>query len=57
MRLDSHVLAEDILAAVREARRAVVAKAKEKVFDAFPDLDPGAGAGAASADGSRDRRR
>ncbi|TDD09945.1 YbaB/EbfC family DNA-binding protein [Nonomuraea deserti] len=57
MRLDSHVLAEDILAAVREARRAVVAKAEEKVFDAFPDLDAGTGAGAASADGSRDRRR
>ncbi|TDD21810.1 YbaB/EbfC family nucleoid-associated protein [Nonomuraea diastatica] len=57
MRLDSHVLAEGVLAAVRDARRAVVAKAEEKVFDAFPDLDAGAGADAASADGSRDTRR
>ncbi|MEO3884818.1 YbaB/EbfC family nucleoid-associated protein [Nonomuraea sp. B5E05] len=50
MRLDSHVLAEEVLAAVRDARRAVVAKAEEKVLDAFPDLDPGAGADVVSPD-------
>ncbi|MEO3790080.1 YbaB/EbfC family nucleoid-associated protein [Nonomuraea sp. B10E15] len=57
MRLDSHVLAEEVLAAVRDARREVVAKAEEKVVDALPDLDPEAGIDVVTQDGpSRPRR-
>ncbi|MGP3930575.1 YbaB/EbfC family nucleoid-associated protein [Nonomuraea sp. KM88] len=57
MRLDSHVLAEEVLAAVRDARRAVVAQAEEKVVDALPDLDPEAGIDVVTQDGpSRPRR-
>ncbi|TDE36396.1 YbaB/EbfC family DNA-binding protein [Nonomuraea mesophila] len=57
MRLDSHVLAEEILAAVRDARRAVVAKAEEKVFGAFPQLGRGTGDDVPHPERSRGRRR
>ncbi|NBE93531.1 YbaB/EbfC family nucleoid-associated protein [Nonomuraea sp. KC401] len=57
MRLDSHVLAEDILAAVRDARRAVVAEAEEKVSGAIPEPGSGAGDDVPRSDGSRGRRR
>ncbi|MEQ4720867.1 YbaB/EbfC family nucleoid-associated protein [Nonomuraea sp. B19D2] len=57
MRLDSHVLADEIVAAVRDARRDAVSKVEEKMLNAFPDLDPAADAEFLFQDGTRQTRR
>ncbi|WP_344876728.1 YbaB/EbfC family nucleoid-associated protein [Nonomuraea antimicrobica] len=57
MRLESHVLADEVLAAVRGARRDALSKVEEKVFDAFPDLDPAADTDLPFQDSTREKRR